>query len=86
MSAPCKEQFPALRPKELNNDLIDYYLQYQPQKIKDFIEQFDFQYTELAREELVMLIDMIIDSRDVYSQHKFDIGQIKQKLHVIPET
>ena len=25
---------------------------------------------------------MIIDCRDVYSQHKFDIGQIKQKFHV----
>ena len=25
---------------------------------------------------------MIIDSRDVYSQHKFDIGQTKQKVHV----
>ena len=25
---------------------------------------------------------MIIDSRDVYSQHKFDIGQAKQKFHV----
>ena len=29
-----------------------------------------------------MLIDMIIDSRDVYSQHKFDIGRTKQKFHV----
>ena len=76
------EQFPILRPKELNNDLIDYYLQYQPQEIKDFIKQFDFQYTDLEDEELVLLIDMIIDSRDVYSQHKFDIGQTKQKFHV----
>ena len=25
---------------------------------------------------------MIIDSRDVYSQHKFDIGQTKQMFHV----
>ena len=25
---------------------------------------------------------MTIDSRDVYSQHKFDIGQTKQKFHV----
>ena len=25
---------------------------------------------------------MIIDSSDVYSQHKFDIGQTKQKFHV----
>ena len=89
---PCKEQSPILRPKEQNNNLIDYYLQYQPQEIKDFIKQFDFQNTDLEDEELVMLIDMIFDSRDVYSQHKFDIGQTKQKFHVtltqlrIPQT
>ena len=29
-----------------------------------------------------MLIDMIIDSRDVYSQHKFDNSQNIQKFHV----
>ena len=79
---PSEEQFPILRPKELNNDLIDYYQQYQPQEIKDFIKQFDFQYTDLEDEELVQLIDMIIDYRDVYSQHKLDIGQTKQKFHV----
>ena len=77
----CKEQLPILRPKELNNDLIDYYLQYQPQEMK-VIKQFDFQYTVLEDAELVMLIVMIIDSRDVNSQTKFDIGQTKQKLHV----
>ena len=32
-------------------------------------------------EKLVTPIDMIIDSKDVYSQHKLDIGQTKQKLH-----
>ena len=64
---PCKEQLTILRPKELNNDLIEYYLQYQPQEIKDFMKQFDFKYTDLEDEELVMLIDMIIDSRDEYS-------------------
>ena len=79
---PCKEPFPILRPKELNDDFIDYYLQFQPQEITDFIKQFDFRYTELEDEELVLLIDMIINSRDVYSQHKFDIRQTKQKFHV----
>ena len=46
------------------------------------MKQFDFRYTDLVGEELVTLIDMITDSRDVYSQHKFDIGQTKQKFHV----
>ena len=78
---PCTKQFLILRPKQLNDDLIDYYLQYQSEDIKNFIKQFDFRYTDLKDEELVTLIDMIIDSRDVYSQHKFDIGQPRQKFH-----
>ena len=79
---PCTEQFPILRSKQLSDDLIDYYLQYQSEDIKNLNKQFDFRYTDLKDEELVTLIDMIIDSRDVYSQHKFDIGQTKQKFHV----
>ena len=79
---PCTEQFPILRSKQLNDDLIDYCLQYQSKDIKNLINQFDFRYTDLEDGELITLIDLIIDSRDVYSQHKFDIGQTKQKLHV----
>ena len=79
---PCTEQLPILRTKQLNDDLIDYQLQYQSETIKNLIKQFDFRYTDLEDEELVTLIDMIIDSRDVYSQHKVDNGQTKQKFHV----
>ena len=25
---------------------------------------------------------MLVDARDVYSQHKFDVGKIRQKFHV----
>ena len=59
---PCIKQFPILRSKQLNDDLIDYYLQYQSQDIKQFIKQFDFRYTDLKDEELVTLLDMILDS------------------------
>ena len=79
---PCTEQFPVPRSKQLKDDLIDYFLQYQSEDIKNLIKQFDFRYTDLEDEELVSLIDMIIDARDVNSQHKFDIGQTKQKFHV----
>ena len=79
---PCTEQFPMLRPKQLKDNIFDDYLQYQTQDIRNFIKQFDFRYTDLEDDELVTLIDMIIDSRDVYSQHKFNISQMKQKFHV----
>ena len=71
-----------MRSKQLNDDLIDYYLQSQSEDIKNLIKHFDFRYTDLEDEEIVTLIDMIKDSRDVYSQHKLDIGQTKQKIHV----
>ena len=32
---PCDEQFPTLRENELNNRLIEHYLQYQPKELVD---------------------------------------------------
>ena len=78
----ASKQFPILRSKQLNDELIDHYLQYQSEDIKNLIKKFDFRYTGLEDEELATLIDMIIDSRDVYSQNKFDIGQTRQKFLV----
>ena len=71
----ASKQFPILRSKQLNDDLIDYYLQYQSEDIKNLIKKFDFRYTDLEDEELATLIDMIIDSRDVYSRNKFDMAK-----------
>ena len=80
---PCTEQFVELRKKKEDNDaLIDYYLQYQPEEIKNYVKKFDFRYTDLQDEELVVLIDMLIDAADVYSQHKFDVGKVRQRFHV----
>ena len=31
---------------------------------------------------MALLIDMLIDSKDVYSLHKLDIGKARQKIHV----
>ena len=39
---PCTEHFSLLRWKELNDDLIDFYLQYQSQDIKNLIKQCNF--------------------------------------------
>ena len=79
---PCTEQFVELRTKEDNDALIDYYLQYQREEIKEYVKKFDFRYTDLQDEELVVLIDLLIDAADVYSQHKFDVGKVRQKFHV----
>ena len=69
----CDEQFPILRPKEQNEALIDHYLEYQPKELIDYVKQFDFQYSDKTDNEKTLLIDMLIDSNDVYSLHKFDV-------------
>ena len=78
----CDEQFSILRPKEENEALIEHYLQYQPRELIDYVKQFDFQYSDITDNEMTLLIDMLIDSKDVYSLHKFDVGKTRQKFHV----
>ena len=82
----CDEQFLVLRAKNHNNRLIDHYLQYQPKELINYVKEFDFQYSDITDEEMVLLIDMIVDARDVYSQHKFDVDKTRQSFHRHTET
>ena len=63
----CDEQIPILRPKEQNEALIEHYLQYQPKELIDYVKQFDFQYSDITDNEMPLLIDMLIESKNVYS-------------------
>ena len=76
----CEEKFPVLRPKEQNEALIEHYLQYQPKELIDYVKQFDFQYSDITDNEMTLLIDMLIDSTDVYSLHKLDVGKTRQNF------
>ena len=78
----CDEQFPVLREKDHNNRLIDHYLQYQPKELIKYVKEFDYQYPNITDKEIILLTDMLVDERDVYSQHKFDVGKTRQKFHV----
>ena len=79
------EQFPVPREKDHNNRLIDHYLQYQPKDLINYVKEFDFQYSDITAKEMILLIDTLVDARDVYSQHKFDVGKSRQKFHVTLE-
>ena len=48
----------------------------------DYIKEFDFQYSDITDEEMTLLIDMLLASRDVYSRHKFYVGRTRQKFLV----
>ena len=76
----CDEHFPVLREKDHNNRLIDHYLQYQSKELINYVKDFDFQYSDITDEEMVLLIDMLVDARNVFSQHIFEVG--KTLFHV----
>ena len=78
----CDEQFPTFREKDYKIQLIEHYLHYHPKELVQYVKEFDFQFSDITDEEVTLLIDMLIDSKDVYSQHKFDVGKIRQKFHV----
>ena len=78
----CDEQSPVLRKKGHNNRLIDHSLQYQSRELINYVKEVDFQYSHVTDEKMILLIVMLVDARDVHSQHKFDVGKTRQKFHV----
>ena len=76
------DQFPVLRSEEHNNRFIDHCLQNQPKELASYVKDFDFWYSDIADEDVKLLIDLLVDARDIYSQHKFDVGKTRQKLSV----
>ena len=78
----CDEQFTVLRVKDRSDRLIDHCLQYQPEELINYVKEFNFQYSDITVKEMILLFDMLVDARDVSSQHKFDVDKIRQKFHV----
>ena len=82
----CDEQFSVVREKDHNNRLIDHYIQYQPKELINYVKEFDFQYSDITDEEMILLIDILVDARDLYFHHKFDVDKTRQKFHVTPNS
>ena len=47
-----------------------------------FLKKFDFSQADINDENLDKLLRTLIKNKDVYSQHNYDVGKIKQKVHV----
>ena len=65
-----------------NSRLFDHYLQNQPKELINYVKEISLQYSDFTDQKLVLLIDMLVDARDVYYQHEFDVGRTSQKFHV----
>ena len=65
-----------------NNRLFDHYLQHQPTELINYVKEFDFKSSDITDEDTILLIDMLVDAREVYSQHIFEVGRTRQKFQV----
>lgn len=66
------------RNKQLDENILTEYSKTE----KEFLRKFDFSETDLTDDELEYLIRILIEDKDVYSHHKYDVGKINQKFHV----
>ena len=78
----CDEQFSVFQEGDHKIRLLDDYLQHQPKEIIKYVKEFDFQYSDITDEEMILVTDKLMDARDVYFQHKFDVGKTRQNFQV----
>ena len=52
----------------------------RPNQFTNYFKEFDFQYSDIRDEEIRLLIDILVDARDVYSQRKIDAGETREKF------
>ena len=82
----CDEQFLTLRERAYNFHPIEHFLQYQAKELMQYVKEGDFELSDFADEKMTLLIGMLIDWRDVYTQHKLDVGETRQKFKVTLKT
>ena len=60
--------------------------QIPPEKLeksdREFLKKYDFSQSDINDAQLLDLMKLLARDKDVYSQHKYDVGKIKQKFHV----
>ena len=78
----CDELFSVVREKDHNNQLIDHYLQDQPKELTNYAREFDFRYSDITEREIILLIGMLVDARDVYFQPKLHVRKTGQTFRV----
>ena len=49
---------------------------------REFLKKFDFSQSDINCEQLRDIMKLLARDKDVYSEHKYDVGKITQKFHV----
>ena len=49
---------------------------------EEFLKKCDFTHSDIDQNQLQDLMNVLLQNKNVYSQHKYDVGLIKRKFHV----
>ena len=75
---PQSEREDSLRPIEVKPEIIGRFSDTD----QVFLKKFDFGQSDISDQKLLQLMETLVHNKDVYSQHKYDVGKIKQKFNV----
>ena len=67
-----------IRPEQIPLEILEMF----SKSNRDFLKKFDFSQSDSNDAQLLDLMKLLARDKDVYSQHKCDVGKIKQKFQV----
>ena len=67
-----------IRPQQIPPEKLEMF----SKSDREFLKKFDFGQSDINDAQLLDLMKLLARDKDVYSQHKHDVGKIKQKFHV----
>ena len=67
-----------IRPQQISLEKLEMFSKSE----REFLKKFDFSQSVINDAQLLDLLKFLARDKDVYSQHKYDFGKIKQKFHI----
>ena len=67
-----------IRPQQIPPEKLEMF----SKSDREFLKKFDFYQSDINDVQLLDLMKLLARDKGVYSQHKYDVGKIKQKFHV----
>ena len=67
-----------IRPQQIPPEKLEMFIKSD----REFLNKFDFSQSDINDAQLLDLMKLLARDKDVYSQHKYDVGEVKQKFHV----
>ena len=74
----AEQSFITIRDEKLDKKLLSKF----QKSDREFLQKFDFSQSDIDEKQLAELLEILVLNKDVYSLHKYEVGVIKQRIHV----